>query len=463
MANSTADQTTTPEGKESWLSVYLRPATITLFFMGFSSGLPLPLVFGTLSAWLSEEGVTKTSIGFFAWIGFAYSSKFVWAPFIDRTSLPLIAKLMGRLRSWMLLAQISIFFSLLAMSMMSPKDSLWLFALIAAVVAFASATQDITVDAYRIQIMTAENRGPISATYMFGYRLALLLGGALALIFSDFLPWSTVYMLMALLMAIGVITTLVVKEPVRVMSQVTLQLEADAVRLIARVAHLPAKLRAVSEWFIRAVICPFIEFFSRYQLRSLVILLLILLYGISDRALITIANPFYLDMGFTKTQIGVVAKFFGFFMTITGTITGGYLIYKIGVMRSLLIGAILVASTNLMFALLSQFPTLTMLTVVISADNFSGGLASAAFVAYLSSLTSTSYSATQYALFSSLMTILGTFLAGFSGVIIDAKGYVFFFSYVASIGIPAIILIMILMKIANIDKENPLNTIKSAP
>lgn len=421
-----------------------------MLFLGFSAGLPFLLVFSTLSAWLTDEGISRSAIGFFSWVGITYSIKVVWAPVVDRVPLPVFTRVFGRRRGWMLLAQIGIASGLIAMALTDPGEDLYLIAIFALIVAFSSATQDISIDAYRIEAVIKELQGPMASAYMIGYRLALLAAGAGAFYLADFLSWPQAYLGMAGLMLVGIITVLTVHEPETQIGRTTLLREQRVIDFMQNSAHLPERIRKVSAWFIGAVVCPFMDFFERNGSTAITILVFIGLYKLSDITMGVMANPFYLDMGFSKQEIANVSKVFGFFMSIAGAAIGGLLVVRFGIMRPLLLGAILVATTNLFFAYLATSgPDLRLLAVVISADNLSGGIAGSAFIAYLSSLTNTAYTATQYALFSSLMTLPAKFLGGFSGIIVDSEGYVFFFVYASAIGLPAIVLVLLLMRAFN--------------
>jgi len=430
--------------------VYKHHRVITMFFLGFSAGLPFLLVFTTLSFWLKEAEVSRSVIGFFSWVGITYSIKVIWAPVIDRLQIPLLSKWLGRRRGWMILAQLGIAAGLIGMAMTDPGTELFWLAVFALLVAFSSATQDVSVDAFRIEAVKKELQGAMAATYVFGYRVAILVTGAGALILSDLIPWMQVYLIMASLTLVGVITVLIISEPQVAISKDTHVQEERVVHFLQGSHHWNPYFRRISAWFLGAVVCPFVDFFERNGTLALVILLLISMYKISDITMGVMAGPFYLDMGFTKTQIGEITKIFGFFMTILGAAAGGVFVVRYGVMRPLLVGAILVAVTNLLFAYLASVePSLTLLAAVITADNLSGGFATSAFIAYLSSLTNTAYTATQYALFSSLMTLLPKIIAGFSGVVVDAYGYIVFFTYSSVMGIPAILLVLYLMGRAN--------------
>ncbi len=419
----------------SWrevISIYSKPRVIAMVFLGFSGGLPYLLVFSTLTAWLTEAGVSRSAIGFFAWLGITYSIKVVWAPVVDRVSLPILGKSLGQRRSWMLLGQIGIGCGLFGMSLIGPNE-LYALSLCGLIVAFSSATQDIAIDAYRIEAMDDQYQGAMSATYMAGYRLAILAAGAGALYIAEYVNWVFAYQVMAMLVLIGVITVLCLTEPIRQRQALIEQVETPAV----------GRIRYLANAFVQ----PFIEFFTRNGQFALVVLLFIAVFRLSDIAMGIMANPFYLDMGYSKTEIANVAKVFGFFMSIAGSAVCGVLVVKWGIFRCLMIGAIAVASTNLLFAALSLLtPEIGYLAVVISADNVSGGFAATAFIAYLSSLTNRAYTATQYALFSSLMTLPGKFISGFSGVVVDGYGYLSFFTVAAALGIPAILLVYVLMR-----------------
>ncbi|UCE90565.1 MAG: AmpG family muropeptide MFS transporter [Pseudomonadota bacterium] len=423
-----------------------------MLFLGFSAGLPYLLMFGTLSAWLAEAGISRTVIGFFSWVGITYSIKVLWAPVVDRVPLPVLTRVLGRRRSWMLVAQIGIAAGLVGMAGTDPGRHTVAMALFALLVAFASATQDVSIDAYRIEALDKEYQGAMAATYILGWRLGWLVSGAGALYLADFINWTVSYMAMAVLMGVGIATVLMIREPERPVTEATLLREERVVRFLENSAHLPERMRNAGAWFIGAVICPFTDFFARQGALAVVILLFISLFRISDITMGVMANPFYIDLGFTKTEIANVTKVFGFFMLIAGAMSGGVLVMRFGIMRTLMLGAVLVVATNLLFAWLAMVGyDIAWLAAVISADNFAGGLASAAFIAYLSSLTNTAYTATQYALFSSLMTLIPKIVAGFSGIVVDAQGYVFFFIYAAAVGVPAIFLVLYLMRAANVD------------
>ena len=428
------------------LAIYMHPRVIAMAFLGFSGGLPFLLVFSTLTAWLRDEEISRSAIGFFAWIGITYSIKVFWAPVVDRLKLPLLGRL-GQRRSWMLAGQIGISAGLFGMSLVGTAD-LFVLSAFALLVAFSSATQDVAIDAYRIEAVTDRYQGAMSATYIFGYRVALLVAGAGAFYLADFFSWTVAYQLMAATVLLGIVTVMLVSEPEQSETKpATLASEQMVVDFLARSQMKPGRLRDLRAWIIGAIVCPFVDFFQRNGKFAIVILVFISVFRLSDIAMGVMANPFYLDMGYTKSEIASIAKVFGFFMTIAGSAICGLLVVKWGILRPLLIGAVAVASTNLLFAFLSTLqPELMWLAVVISADNISGGFAATAFVAYLSSLTNKAYTATQYALFSSLMTLPGKVISGFSGIVVDAEGYLTFFIVAAGLGLPAIVLVVILMR-----------------
>ncbi len=406
--------------------------------LGFSAGLPLLLVFGTLSFWLREAGVDRTTIGFLSWVGLAYGFKWVWSPLVDRLPIPLLTSYFGRRRSWLLLSQMIIMTALTMMALTDPTRALAPMVWCAVAVAFGSATQDIALDAFRIESADAEHQAALAATYQAGYRLAMIWAGAGALWIAaraevpgaalyQYSAWRTAYLVMAVSMLPGVLTVLLSREP----------------------AHLPQPpARNAAEWLQSALIAPFSDFLGRYGWHAALILALIASYRISDVVMGIMANPFYVDMGFSKDEVAAISKGFGVVMTLLGAFVGGVLALRLGVMRVLMLGAALSAASNLLFAWLgTRGHDLSALVLVISADNLSSGIASAAFIAYLSSLTNVQYSATQYALFSSMMLLLPKFLAGFSGQFVDHFGYSTFFTVTACLGLPVLVLVWLASRI----------------
>ncbi len=467
-------------GKRRWseaIGVYRHPRVATMLFLGFAAGLPFLLVFSTLSAWLREVGVSRTEIGYFSWIGITYSFKFVWAPVVDRLKLPFLTNRLGRRRSWMFLAQAVIVAGLFGMSLVDPKASTVAIALLALLVAFASATQDIAIDAFRIEAADNSIQGAMAAAYQFGYRIAILAAGAGTLYIAEFVDWRAAYQSMAALGFVGIVATLIISEPAILSNPQTVARERRVLEYAQGLgSSTPEWLRGGLVWFYGGVVCPFVDFFQRNGLfAALTILLFISLFRLSDITMGVMANPFYIDLGFSKDQIADIAKIYGFALTMAGAFLGGVLVYRVGAPRLLALSVILTAGTNLMFALMAFHgrPDLGLLTLAISADNFAGGIAGSVFIAYLSGLTNTAYTATQYALFSSLMTLPGKFTGGFSGAIVDVvqkaadgqagwlrglatgfgaaedfAGYFVFFLYTTALGIPALLLSLLVAYMA---------------
>ena len=422
------------------IAVYAHPRVATMTLLGFSAGLPLLLVGGTFSAWLSDLGVTRTAIGFLSWVGLAHSLKIFWAPLVDRLSIPLLTRQLGKRRAWMLAAQLAIAGALLGISLTDPTTSLGWVAAWAVLAAFASASQDVAVDAYRIEAVAQELQGAMAATYVFGYRVALLAAGAGALHLADIGSWSLAYGAMAALMLVGIACTLGIREPEGSAARGDEVVEARVVAFLEG-TRSTGRWRDLQAWFIGAVVCPFAEFFARWRWHAVLLLLLIGTFRISDIFMGVMANPFYLELGFSKAEIANIAAAFGLAVTLSGVAVGGLLVARFGIPRMLVATAILAPVTNLVFVWLANLgPETYGLVAAIVADNLSGGLAIAVFIAFLSSLTRSGYTATQYALFSSLMTLPGQFAGGFSGWLVDTVGYADMFLTAAALGIPAIAL-----------------------
>jgi len=425
--------------KTSWLAslhVYLEAPALRMLVLGFAAGLPLLLVLGTLSFRLREAGIDRSTIGYLSWVGLAYAFKWLWAPLVDRLPLPGLTRWLGLRRSWLLLAQGIIVAGLAGMAVNDPRLGLEPLVACALLVAFGSATQDIALDAFRIESAGPERQAALAATYQTGYRLAMIWAGAGvlwlaaraetapaaagALVYQN-AAWQTAYLAMAASMLPGMLAVLFSPEPAR--------------------RELPPA-RNLGEWLQGALVEPFTDFVRRYRWQAALILALIAVYRISDVVMGIMANPFYVDMGYTKDEVAAVTKIYGVIMTLAGAFVGGALAMRLGVMRVLMLGAILSAASNLLFAWLgTRGHDVTALIAVISADNLASGIASAAFIAYLSSLTNISYSATQYALFSSMMLLLPKFVAGFSGDYVNAFGYTHFFTSTALLGLPVLLLV----------------------
>lgn len=448
--------TETPPANEPAWQVYLDRRVIAMAFLGFSAGLPLLLVGGTFTAWLRDIGVELAAIGFLSWVGMAHSIKVLWAPIVDRVPLPILSRLLGRRRAWVLTAQVVVALSLAGMALVDPGAQLALVAALAVAAAFGSATQDIAIDAYRVEAAERERQGAMAATYVFGYRIAILVAGAGALHIASVGNWNLAYGGMALLMGIGMVTILAVREPHVGITRATAALEQRVADYLGATPHSGWR-REATAWFIGAVVCPFADFFKRYGLTAIAVLLFIGTFRISDIFMGVMANPFYLDVGFTKAQIANVAAAFGLAMTLTGAMLGGLLVARYGIARLLIITAIMAPVTNLTFSWVATLgPEVYGLVIAIIADNVTGGMAISVFLAYLASLTNTQYTATQYALFSSLMTLPGQFLGGFTGVVAEQVGWVWFFVIAAGMGLPAVILAVLLLRIAHPDRvERP--------
>ncbi len=504
------------EEEKSWLETiasFTHPRVITMLFLGFSAGIPILLIFSSLGLWLREAGVERSAVTFFSWAALGYSFKFVWAPLVDKLPIPFLTHWLGRRRSWMLLSQLSIMIAILWMGMTNPLESetsLTIMAFAAVLLGFSSATQDVVIDAYRIESADSDLQAMMSSTYIAGYRMGMLVAGAGALYLASYFgsakesynygAWQWTYAIMSVVMLVGVITTLLIPEPsqqredqakhsaseylrflflfvLAVLAFIaTFYFSSDTVKssksaltetfsnkhlasfiietlrlgVAVIIAMAVAKLVVISgivrqTMLDETYIAPVKDFFKRYGMNlALLLLALIGLYRISDIVLGVIANVFYQDLGFTKIEIANVVKTFGLFMTIAGGFLGGLLAVRFGVMKILFLGAALSAGTNILFMLLaSAGHDMTMLYLVISADNLSAGLASAAFIAFLSKLTNISFTAVQYAIFSSLMTLLPKILGGYSGSMVDSMGYSNFFILTAALGIPVLVLILV--------------------
>ena len=407
-------------------AVYLERRVLIVFAMGFASGLPLALSAGTLAIWLTEAGVTLTAIGLFAAVGTPYSVKFLWAPLIDRVPLPVLGKLLGRRRSWMVLIQLLLMAAIAFLGLTRPAEAPYATALAALAVAFLSASQDIVIDAYRIEILTPEQQGAGAAATQGGYRVGMILSGAGALYLVDSgLSWSAVYAVMAVLLIAGLVVALKAPEPA---------VEPSAAPTPRR-DSFTVQLRD-------AVTSPFVEFFARNGVQTaLLVLVFILLYKLGDAFAGVMANPFYVKIGFSLSEIATVSKIFGVAATLAGVVLGGMAVARYGVLWSLFGCGILQMLSNLMFAAQAAIgPDVGFLTLTIGIENLSGGMGSAAFVAYLSLLCNTRYTGTQYALFSSFMAVGRTWLSASSGYVADQTDWVTFFIISTVIALPGLIM-----------------------
>jgi MFS transporter, PAT family, beta-lactamase induction signal transducer AmpG len=440
---------TAPDGGWLGLGIYRHPKVAAQLFLAFSAGLPFLLVFSTLSAWLKQAQVDLSTIGLLSWVGLAYTLKFFWAPVVDRLRLPWLTARLGRRRSWMLLAQAGIATGLALLALHRPEDGLAAFVWLPLLVAFSSATQDIAIDAWRIESVPPEMQGAMAAAYQLGYRVALTVAGAGALWIAADASWGAAYLTMAALVGVGVVTTLVIDEPVATVTRETAAREQRVVDWVGRRAHWPRALRDAGAWFVGSVVCPFVDFFARFGTRGAVLILLFAgSYRLTDFTMGVMANPFYLSMGYSLKEIAAVVKGFGIVTQLLGAIIGGIVVARAGSMRSLFAGIVLVIATNLAFVTLAfaDSPGLVPLALVIGADNIAMGVAGTALVAYLSGLTNPAYTATQYALFSSFYALPGKLLMGGSGFVVESVGWPLFFVYTSALGIPALLLLALLTR-----------------
>jgi PAT family beta-lactamase induction signal transducer AmpG len=405
------------------LSDVLSDGRIALMLpLGFSAGLPFLLVFSTLSAWLREAGISRTEIGLLSWVGFAYAWKFLWAPVIDRYGVPVLDALLGRRRSWMALAQAVIAAGLCLIALSDPARALPLTVAAALLVAFASATQDVVIDGWRIDAAESSRQGLMAASYQLGYRLALICAGAGALYIAELASWRAAYFAMAALMIVGLAGTLL----------------APAAEVAAARKPLP---------FAAAVVEPLADLVRRKKLLILPILALVAMFRLPDIVAGVMANPLYIDLGFSKIDIANVSKLYGVWIGILGAFAGGLALTRLGLWTTLLVGAVIAAGSNLMFAWLAAAGArLDLLTLAISVDNFSAGFAGSALIAYMSGLTAPGFAATQYALLSSLYALPGKFIGGFSGAVVDTWGYQTLFVATSVIGIPLVLLCLVIRR-----------------
>ncbi len=414
-----------PKNWRDSLAAYAHPRVRSMVLLGFSSGLVFPLVLTTLSARLRQAGIDRTTIGLFSLVGLMFSLKFFWSPIVDRLPLPFLHRALGRRRSWMLFSQCAIVAGLSSMALADPGIDPVHFALLAALTALAGSTQDIAIDAWRIEAVEISMQGVMAAAYQIGYRLALIAAGAGALASASALGWQSAYFIMTACVGVGIVTTLFIAEPETTIERSTPMREA-----------------------IGAVVNPFVDFFQRNGVKlGLPILALIVTYRLNYMTMGVAAYTFYLDTGYTLDQIAVVSKVYGVIMTLTGGLVGGVLVARIGVYRTMLVGWTLLTVANLIYAWLAlQPPDLWKFAGAISVDNFGDGIAGGAFIAYMSSLTNRAYTATQYALFGTLWSLPAKSLASAWGAIVDAIGYPLFFVYTAAIGLPSLLLILYLRR-----------------
>lgn len=412
--------------------------------LGFAAGLPILLVFSTLSAWLAVEEVSKTAIGLFAYAGLAYTFKFLWSPLVDQIPLPGLDRLFGRRRAWLLVAQAGVIGAILLAAQGDPKTSLVMMAVASVLIAFFSATQDIALDAWRIDVAPDDAQALMAAIYQWGYRIGMIAAGAGALWIADASDFSWAYRIMAVLMLLGPIGVLLApRPPAPVPSGAGIQ----AVEAVAERAGDGLFARG-AVWFYRAAVAPFVDFVQRYAWIAIFVLALIGLYRLTDFVMGFMANPFYLDMGYSLSDIANISKFYGIWVTLGGAFVAGLAATRFGLYPVLLSGAILGALSNLAFAWLAiqTDPGLAALVGAITVENLSGGWAGTALIAYMSSLTNRAFSATQYALFSSFYALPGKLFGGASGALVESFGFPAFYLLTALIGVPAIIMVWITMR-----------------
>ncbi len=436
------------EQRSNWLrsmAVYADRRVLAILFLGFSSGLPLALTFGTLSIWLVEEGVSKTTIGLFALVGAPYTFKFLWSPLIDRMSLPFFTHRFGQRRGWTLFIQLALMAAIVALGSVDPSTTPVLTAFLAMLVVFCSASQDIVIDAYRVEILAEHQYGAGAAMIVLGYRIGMLVSGAGALYLSSYYGWFVTYAVMAGLICVGIFTILLNPEPERFASEESVRVEKQVGQYLASRPHLRGKTAKILAWLYTSVVGPFAEFMGRRG--WLCILLFILLYKFGDALAGVMSNPFFLELGFTKIEIANISKAFGLAATIAGGIIGGMMVSRLGIVKSLVLCGILQMVSNLVFVLQAMAgDNLSMLVVTIAIENFSGGMGTAAFVAYLSSLCNLAYTATQYALLSSFMAFGRTLLSSSGGWLADNMNWVSFFIVTTAAAIPGLLLLFWMTK-----------------
>lgn len=499
-----ADANSAPT-KASWLdsfAIYLRPHIIAMFMLGFAAGLPFLLYFSTLSFWLESSGVDVAIIGFFSWFGLSYSLKFLWAPLLDKFAPPGFGKLLGKRRGWILVSQIGIFTGLMGLGFSDPSTSLAITAMFSFITVFSSSTQDISIDAWRIEIAkNADEQAPLSATYQAGYRVGMLMAGGGALFIAGLANWTAAYATMAILIFVGAAAFLWTHEPGQTRNserpknplllaaigiaftigalalviaivagigrtapmlmeaagiEITRSLIRDivlyviAVPFMALIVLIPVvrRLPQGSKWLEHPATGPFFDFFWRYGWVAVLVLIFISTYRLSDIVMGVMAKPLYSSMGYSEEITGLISGTIGPFVTIGGAAIGGICAIRFGMMRTLVAGAVISVLGNLTFAWLAMHSDAVAwrLGVAVVADNLAGGFAGTIFIAYLSNLTNRAFTAAQYALFSSVFTLLPKLLAGLSGLIVEDYGYMQFFIFAGLLGVPAIIISFFITK-----------------
>jgi len=405
-------------------SVYCHPRVIAILFLGFASGLPLALTASTLGVWLTESGISLSTIGVFSAVGTPYALKFLWAPLIDGTNFPVLSRLLGRRRGWMVAMQLALMASIASFGLLNPVTDTFAFAMLALLTAIFSASQDTVIDAYRVEILSPEQYGAGAANAVLGYRLGMIVSSAGPLFIYKTIGWPMTYGIMAALMAVGMVTVLLMGEPTHTRSP------------------LPGN------WLQQHVMAPIRDFATREH--WLLILLFILLYKLADAFMGMVTNPFLLSIGFTGPQIGTVLKVYGVIATIVGSFIGGSLVFRLGMVRSLWICGIAHALTNLMFVAQAHVGSdVHFLAASITLQNVSGGMGTAAFVAYISNLCNLRFTATQYALLSSLSAFGRTWLSTPAGWVATQLGWAGFFLFAAALAVPGLYVLWLLNRRIN--------------
>ncbi len=511
MSNSSSvDSQTKQNFWQAFEQAYLNREALSLFLLGLGAGVPTSLIFSSLGLWLREAGIDRSTVTMFSWAALGYSFKFIWSPLVETLKIPILHRF-GKRKSWLLLSQILIISAIIIMAMTNPQDkNLTIMAFGAVLLGFSAATQDIVIDAYRIECAPSQRQPVLSASYIGGYRFGMAISGAGALYLADYFgskeghyhyfAWQKAYLAMACVMLIVIITTLSLKEPIsqaknlihntkdslrlllvfilsiltfifiyRLMGSLLPEVKSVGLSfLFGCIQFMTSALAMVISGYLfidlnvapkdiimQSWVSPITDFFYRYGKKAGLLLALIGLYRISDIVAGNISNIFYQDIGFDKTQIARAVKMWGVVASIGGGFIGGWIAQKIGTIRAMLLGAALACLTNLLFIVLFNAPNQYMLYMAVLTDNLAAGLASAVFIAFLSALTSIRFTATQYALFSSLMTLSPKLLGGYSGAIVDATGYPVFFTITFIIGIPVLYLVYIVGKKIPLEINKP--------
>ncbi|MDA8230064.1 MAG: MFS transporter [Magnetospirillum sp.] len=437
-------QSLTPSPVRGW-RVYLDRRVVAVTLLGFSSGLPLLLTYSTLSAWLRGAGISRTAIGLFALVGTPYALKFLWSPLIDRLPLPVLTGWLGRRRSWGVLVQGLLLAAILALGACDPARDVGLMAALAVAVAFLSASQDIVIDAYRVEILPADLQGPGAGAVQTGYRIAMLAAGAGALYLASAFGWFAAYATMAALLLVGMGVLLLMPEPNVRISPATAERERRAADYLAARPHLRGPAAAALGWLYGAVVCPFADFAARKGWWA--VLVFVIGYKMGEAMAGSMATTLYIDLGFSLDEIATVSKVFGFAATVAGSLIGGALVMRLGPMRALLAFGVLQSLGNLFYVLQAVAGhDVRALALCVFAEQFTSGMAGAAMVTYLSGLCNAAYTATQYALLSSVAAVGRTMVASVSGLAADSLGWVDFFLLATVVTAPALLLLLWMMR-----------------